>query len=164
MPLLWLPFGESGRVAAVVGLLFWFGMDSKVYIVRYHILMTEICPKRDLLYVCGTQIQKVEKMLNILLLTIWTCFASYLLWYVTSAKRNVTITHSDAKALWKIHKKSTKCSGHKWRPTSRRNGKISGFECECGYKYTQKRPIISSMPKPRDQTIENATVHLVSSY
>ena len=103
-------------------------------------------------------------MIIIILSIIWAAFASYLLWYVTSAKRSVPITLNDAKALWKIHKKSTKCNGHKWRPTSHRGDKIAGFECECGYKYTQKRPLISSMPKPSDQVLENATVSLISSY
>ena len=103
-------------------------------------------------------------MIIIILSIIWAAFASYLLWYVTSAKRSVPITLNDAKALWKIHKKSTKCNGHKWRPTSHRGDKISGFECECGYKYMQKRPLISSMPKPSDQVLENATVSLISSY
>jgi hypothetical protein len=83
----------------------------------------------------------------ILLAAIWASFTGYAVWYLTSAKRNVPITFDDAKTLWKIHKKNAKCPGHKWRPISRRGGKISGFECECGYKYNQKRPIISSMPK-----------------
>lgn len=86
-------------------------------------------------------------MLTIILPTSWALFVAYLLWYATSAKCNVSITFDDAKALWHIHKKNTSCTGHKWRPVSRRSGKIFGFECECGYKYTQKRPIISSRPR-----------------
>jgi hypothetical protein len=86
-------------------------------------------------------------MLTIVLPATWAFFATYLVWFVTSAKRNATITFDDAKALWEIHKTNAKCASHKWRPISRKNGKISGFECECGYKYLQKRPIISSKPK-----------------
>jgi hypothetical protein len=94
---------------------------------------------------------KGEKtVLAIILPTIWASFAGYLIWYVTSANRNVTITLEDAKTLWKIHKNSANCTGHRWQPVSRRGGKIAGFRCECGYKYTQKRPLVSSMPKPSE--------------
>ncbi len=86
-------------------------------------------------------------MLTIILPTVWASFAGYLIWYVTTAKRNVNITLEDAKTLWKIHKNSANCTGHKWQPLSRRGGKIAGFRCECGYKYTQKRPLVSTMPK-----------------
>jgi hypothetical protein len=94
---------------------------------------------------------KGEKtVLAIILPTIWASFAGYLIWYVTSANRNVTITLEDAKTLWKIHKNSANCTGHRWQPVSRRGGKIAGFRCECGYRYTQKRPLVSSMPKPSE--------------
>jgi hypothetical protein len=85
-------------------------------------------------------------------------------WYVTSAKRSVPITFDDAKTLWEIHKKNTKCTGRKWRPISRRGGKISGFECECGYKYNQKRPIVSSMPKNNHQDNRNQAAFPVAPY
>ncbi|MBT0158433.1 hypothetical protein G4O51_00430 [Candidatus Bathyarchaeota archaeon A05DMB-2] len=91
---------------------------------------------------------RVKNVLTIILPTVWASFAGYLIWYVTSAKRNVTITLEDANTLWKIHKNSSNCTGHHWQPISRRGGKIFGFRCECGYKYTQKRPLVSSMPKP----------------
>jgi hypothetical protein len=94
-------------------------------------------------------------MLTIILATAWTSFAGYLLWYVTSAKRNVSITVNDAEILWKLHKKSTNCAGHTWRLIKRRNSKISGFECECGYKYTQKRPLISNLPKNSSQNAKS---------
>lgn len=102
------------------------------------------------MYGCKTQIHKVKNMIDtplIIIAAIWASFTGYTVWYVTSAKRNVPITFDDAKTLWKIHKKTAKCAGHKWRPISCSGGKISGFECECGYKYNQKRPIVSSMPK-----------------
>jgi len=89
-------------------------------------------------------------MLTIILATAWAAFTGYLLWYVTSAKCNVPITVNDAEILWKLHKKSTRCAGHKWRLIKRRN-RIAGFECECGYRYTQKRPLISNLPKNGSQ-------------
>jgi hypothetical protein len=165
--LLWLHFGESGCVAAALVLLFVFGRDSKLYILRCNISCFIICLKIDILYGCRTQIQKVKNMMDkliIILPAIWVLFASYLVWYVTSAKRNVAITFNDAKALWHIHKKNVRCSGHKWRPISRKSGKISGFECECGYKYTQRRPILSGKPKNSHLDYRNQTAFSVTSY
>jgi hypothetical protein len=86
-------------------------------------------------------------MLPIIVPTVWALFAVYAVWYATSAKRNVPITVNDARILWKTHKKSTNCAGHKWRLIECRGGKVLGFECECGYKYTQKRHIVSSLPR-----------------
>jgi len=103
-------------------------------------------------------------MLIIILATSWALFATYLLWYATSAKCNASITFDDAKALWHIHKENTRCAGHKWRPIARKNGKISGFECECGYKYTQKRPLIYNKPKNRRIDSRTQTVFSVTSY
>ncbi len=77
----------------------------------------------------------------------WASFAACLVWFISSAKRNVPITINDAKTLWKIHKKSANCPGHKWQPITRKGDKISGFKCECGYKYTQKRPLVSTAPR-----------------
>ena len=150
MSLLWLYFGEGGCFAAALALLFMFRKDRKVYIVRRHILNLKICTNIDLL--CGrrTQIQKGKNMLDMIIIilpVIWASFACYFLWFATSAKRNVPITLDDAKTLWKIHRKTTKCTCHKWRPLSRKSGKISGFECECGYKYTQRRPLLSGSPR-----------------
>jgi hypothetical protein len=142
-------------------------MDSKVYILRRHILGLGICLKIDLLYGCRTQRQKVKNMndtLIIILPAIWASFAGCLLWFVTSAKRNVSITFDDAKALWHIHKKTTNCPCRKWKPISRKGGKISGFECECGYRYTQKRPLISSSPKNSHREHRRQTGFPVASY
>ncbi len=167
MPLLRLRVGKSGCVAAVVELLFMFGTDSKVYIVRCHILSLAICTNIDILYSCKTQIHKVKKMLDtplILIVAIWASFTGYAVCYLTSAKRNVPITFDDAKTLWKIHKKNAKCHGHKWRPISGRGGKISGFECECAYKYNQKRPIVSSMPKNNHRDHKNQPGFPVTTY
>jgi hypothetical protein len=158
MSLLWLHFGESGCFAAALVLLFLFGMDSKVYILRRNILSLKICLKIDILYACRTKIHKAKNMIDILIIilpTIWVSFAAYLLWYATSAKRNVSITFDDAKTLWQIHKKTANCSGHKWNPISRKGGKISGFQCECGYKYTQKRPLLSTIPRPKKSNRDN---------
>jgi len=86
-------------------------------------------------------------LLTTITLSAWTFFTGYLLWYITSAKRDALITVNDAKVLWKLHKQSANCTGHKWRRVTCKSGKVLGFECECGYKYTQKRLLLSSPPK-----------------
>ena len=93
--------------------------------------------------------------LTIVLPALWVSFICYMVWYATSAKRTEPITIDDAKMLWKIHKKGSSCTGHKWQLLRRRNGKIHGFKCECGYKYTQERPLISTMPKSVHQNARN---------
>ena len=144
-------------------------MDSNLYILRRNILSLRICLQVDTLYVCRTRTHKAKTMIDILIIilpTFWISFAAYLAWYVTSAKRNVSITFDDAKALWQIHKKTAQCSSRKWNPISRKGGKISGFHCECGYKYTQRRPLLSSKPrvKQSNQDHRSQTGFPVVSY
>jgi len=73
----------------------------------------------------------------------WGCFASYALWYIAAAKHAVPISLDEAKVLWKIHKQNTNYTCRKWQPSTVRSGKITGFKCECGYKYTQERHVLS---------------------
>jgi hypothetical protein len=75
----------------------------------------------------------------------WACFAVYAVWYFTSAKHCVPITRTEARALWHIHKQNVHCNGKKCTEIRRRD-QIVGFECECGYKHFQKRPIVGSTP------------------
>jgi hypothetical protein len=87
----------------------------------------------------------VPTMIQVLFPTIWACFAVYAIWYATSAKRYVPITRTEAKALWHIHKQNVQCGGKKCKEI-KSGGKIIGFECACGYKHFQKRPIVGSTP------------------
>ena len=139
-----------------------FGIDSKLYIVRCPTPNSAIYPKKDILHGCKTQIHKLKKHADNHNTRNLASFSCYLVWYVTSAKRNAPITLDDAKTLWKIHKKTTKCTGHKWHPISRRSGKNSGFECEGGYKYSKKRPIVSRMTKNTRQDHGNQSGLLVA--
>ena len=102
--------------------------------------------------------------LTIILPAMWTFFATYLVWFLTAAKCNATITFDDAKALWHIHKKNSQCASRKWRPLQRKNGKISGFECDCVFKYTQKRPILSNKPRNSHINRRSQTAFPLSSY
>ena len=83
----------------------------------------------------------------IFLPAIWTIFMGYLLWYMTAVKRSEPMTVDEAKMLWRIHKKATRCSGQKWQPIRRKGDKLNGFQCECGYNYSQKRPMIAGTHK-----------------
>jgi hypothetical protein len=77
--------------------------------------------------------------------TVWACFAIYLAWYFAKAKRYSPLTPSEARQLWAFHKHETNCNGRKWRQLKRRKQTV-GFECECGYKHVQKRPMIAHTP------------------
>ena len=87
----------------------------------------------------------VKNMWEIITVALWTCLMAYATWYFTSAKNYAPITSNDAKMLWKIHKRNIRCAARKWREI-KRGDKIIGFECECGYKYIQKRPIVANTP------------------
>jgi hypothetical protein len=75
----------------------------------------------------------------------WACFTTYLAWYFTKVKRYSPITSAEARQLWTIHKHDTRCNGRKWSQV-RRGKQTVGFECECGYKHVQKKPIIAHAP------------------
>jgi hypothetical protein len=92
---------------------------------------------------------------TIILPAAWAIFTGYLLWYMVAVKRSTPLTSDEAKVLWKIHKKAAHCAGQKWQPVTRKGGKLLGFQCECGYHYTQKRPMIAGTYKPINQSCEN---------
>jgi hypothetical protein len=89
----------------------------------------------------------VKKMLEIIMGALWICLAAYATWYFISAKNYAPITSKEARILWRIHKRNIQCDAKKWREI-RRRGKIIGFECRCGYKHVQKRPILANAPTP----------------
>lgn len=88
-----------------------------------------------------------KNMLELIAATIWTCFVIYITWYFTKAKHEAPITSHDARILWKIHKQNISCGARRWREV-RHRGKVVGFECECGYKHIQKRPLVAGLPAP----------------
>jgi len=84
-------------------------------------------------------------MLDIIMFALWTLLAAYAAWYFASAKHYAPMTLTEAKILWKIHRKNVQCNGKRLREI-KRHGKMVGYECECGYKYFQKRPIVGNIP------------------
>jgi hypothetical protein len=92
-----------------------------------------------------TQLQMVNKMLEILMFATWASLIGYAVWFFTAAKHYAPITPDEAKILWKIHKQRLQCASTRWRPVKRGNHVI-GFECECGFMHVQRRPLVSSAP------------------
>jgi hypothetical protein len=105
----------------------------------------------------------VKNMLEIIAIILWCSFTLYLIWYATSAKHYFPITDKEAKILWKIHKQNINCNSTKWRKI-KRNNKIIGFACECGYEYIQKRPLVINPPTCKTQTEASMFEKLHTSY
>lgn len=79
-------------------------------------------------------------MLEIIVPVAWAVFLMYTVWYFTSARHYAPLSLQEVKMLWKIHKRNAQCASQRWREIRRRD-KIIGFECGCGYKHVQKKPI-----------------------
>jgi len=88
-----------------------------------------------------SMLQMIMPVSEILMPTMWTCFAAYTSWLVVRAKKYEPITLEEARLLWEVHKKKAQCEAKKWQRIMRKDRMI-GFECGCGYKHTQKRPIV----------------------
>ncbi|MEM2118922.1 MAG: hypothetical protein QW840_02235 [Candidatus Bathyarchaeia archaeon] len=84
-------------------------------------------------------------IISITALVLWTAFVAYTTWFFTSAKHAFPVSSEEARILWKIHRKHNHCNSKRWRKIKFK-GKIVGFECGCGYKHVQKRPIAMGTP------------------
>ena len=80
-------------------------------------------------------------MLTQLVLVSLTCLGVCGALCLTVVKRAVPIMFEDAEAMWTLHRQNNYCTSKEWQPLQHRS-KIIGFQCQCGYKYTQKKPII----------------------
>jgi hypothetical protein len=89
-------------------------------------------------------LELLEVLLNsgVLIPGLALCFGLYIAYILLSAKNIVPMNEEEAESLWKFHR-ATKCCGvEKWQKITKRN-KLIGFECECGYKHVQKKPLIT---------------------
>jgi len=75
----------------------------------------------------------------------WACFATYLVWYLTRVKRFSPVAPAEARQLWVIHTQTARCEGKKWRRVKNGNQTV-GFQCECGYRHVQKKPLMAHAP------------------
>ena len=91
-------------------------------------------------------------------IAVWGALSAFGLCLFATVKRKIPITGEEAKLLWKIHKLDKNCSRHRWKTITEKNGKITGFKCECGYKYLQKGHFLSSRPKSIQTTQKARTV------
>ena len=81
----------------------------------------------------------------IIMPSIWACLALYAAWFFVRLKSYSAISPTEAKQLWMIHRRDANCNGRKWRQV-KRGKKTIGYECECGYKHLQQKPIIGRTP------------------
>jgi hypothetical protein len=62
---------------------------------------------------------------------------------IAAIDRTVAITIENAKIMWTLHKQNSKCKCNNWYLFKPKNGKVNGFQCECGYRYNQKKSLLS---------------------
>ncbi len=98
-------------------------------------------------------------MLETLMIVAWSGLAVGAI--VFTIRRPVPISANEAKVIWKMHRETAHCRGHKWRLLKRKQDKIVGFQCECGYKYTQKRPLVCRSLK---QNVEQPEYNIPLSF
>ena len=86
----------------------------------------------------------LEVLLNsgVLIPGLALCFGLYIAYILLSAKNIVPMNEEEAESLWKFHRATKYCRAEKWQKITKRN-KLIGFECECGYKHVQKKPLIT---------------------
>lgn len=73
-------------------------------------------------------------------LSTWLLVIVYFTWFFTSAKDYASMERRDAEIFWRIHKQDAECRSNKWQEI-RHEENIVGFECACGYRHLEKRPI-----------------------
>jgi hypothetical protein len=101
--------------------------------------------------------------LQIIVPAVWASFSAYVLWYVGKAKDYSPINPTEARQLWTIHRKTVNCNGKRWRQITRR-GRTIGFECECGHRHLQRRPIVTGAPMARIESESSVFDRLHTSH
>jgi hypothetical protein len=66
----------------------------------------------------------------------------YVVYILLSAKNVVPLTTGEAETLWKSHRQIACCKAESWQEIIKRK-KIIGYECECGHKHIQKKPLVN---------------------
>ena len=70
------------------------------------------------------------------------CFGLYIVYILLSARNVVSMTSEEIDTLWKFHKQTKCCKAETWHEITKKN-KLIGYECECGFKQIQKKPLIN---------------------
>jgi len=76
--------------------------------------------------------------------SLWAGFLAYVIWYSARVKTYEPITRTEARQLWVIHQQDSHCGSTKWRQL-RKRGVTVGFECGCGHKHMQLRPVVAHL-------------------
>ena len=69
------------------------------------------------------------------------CFGFYIGYLLLAARNAVPMTKEEANTLWKIHKQKDRCKAETWHEITE-DKTLVGFECECGFRQIQKKPLI----------------------
>jgi len=90
-------------------------------------------------------IQEFFSYLWVIMPAAWGCLSVYGIWYLTRAKNYFPISTAEAKQLWMIHRRGMNCDSKRWKQV-KQHGTTVGFECECGFKHMQTKPIVGNHP------------------
>jgi len=80
-----------------------------------------------------------KKMLELLVWAFWSVFGAYSIWYFSQAETLQPVSIYDLTLTWEMHKLQTGCNASRLNCLFAKNGEIVGFDCECGYRFLQKR-------------------------
>jgi hypothetical protein len=75
------------------------------------------------------------------LLLIIGCSFTLIAGVICKTKTLQPLTTEGLEVAWKIHKQHARCRATILKCLLTRNGKVVGFKCNCGYKYTQKKSL-----------------------
>jgi len=70
------------------------------------------------------------------------CFGFYIGYLLLSARNVVPMTPEEVELLWRFHKQKDCCKAETWHEITKED-KLIGFECDCGFKHVQKKPLIN---------------------
>ena len=70
------------------------------------------------------------------------CFGFYIAYVLLSARNVVPMTSEEVDTLWKFHKQTKCCGAQTWHEITKKQ-KLIGYECECGFKHIQKKPLVT---------------------
>ena len=70
------------------------------------------------------------------------CFGFYIAYVLLSARNIVPMTSEEIETLWKFHQQTKCCKAKTWHEITKKK-KVIGYECECGFKQIQKKPLIN---------------------
>jgi len=70
------------------------------------------------------------------------CLGLYIGYILLSARNVVPMTKDEIDSLWKFHKQTKCCNAKTWHEITKKK-KVIGYECECGFKQIQNKPLIN---------------------